>query len=240
MGFRRFYDRYYERDRQPNPAQEAYDRLRIAAVAGILAEARPPLLVIGSGTGRDFELASPRCPIVAIDLSYSALRIAPRTNATRVVADATNMPFRQGSFSTAVCSEVLEHIPDVRAAIRETRRVVCEDGLLAVTVPNWTSWFGLSRLLGQLLTGRELHASGQPYDDWKSLSKMRRELSPEFRIVGVRGVWYLPPMHFRGRGLPDAFVELLVRSFAPAEGLLERLLPSLGHILVLDCRPTQS
>lgn len=50
-------------------------------------------------------------------------------------ADATDLPFRDNYFDLVICSEVLEHIPDHRQAIREVVRVVRPGGQLAVSVP---------------------------------------------------------------------------------------------------------
>jgi SAM-dependent methyltransferase len=50
-------------------------------------------------------------------------------------ADLTQLPFPNGSFDGVVCGEVLEHIPDDAAAIRELRRVLRPGGVLVATVP---------------------------------------------------------------------------------------------------------
>jgi 2-polyprenyl-3-methyl-5-hydroxy-6-metoxy-1,4-benzoquinol methylase len=52
-------------------------------------------------------------------------------------ADVTRLPFADGFFDIVVCSEVLEHIPDNGAAIRELVRVVKPGGDLVVTVPRY-------------------------------------------------------------------------------------------------------
>lgn len=50
-------------------------------------------------------------------------------------ADATCLPFADNSLDKIICSEVLEHIPDYYAVLREITRVLKPGGLLAVTVP---------------------------------------------------------------------------------------------------------
>jgi SAM-dependent methyltransferase len=54
-----------------------------------------------------------------------------------VRGDALALPFRDGSFDRVIAAEVLEHIPDDRAAMRELARVVRPGGVLAVTVPRF-------------------------------------------------------------------------------------------------------
>ncbi|MEW5734662.1 MAG: methyltransferase domain-containing protein [Thermodesulfobacteriota bacterium] len=53
-----------------------------------------------------------------------------------VCADARDLPFPDASFDIAVCSEVLEHIPDDRRAASELYRVLAPGGRLGVSVPN--------------------------------------------------------------------------------------------------------
>ena len=50
-------------------------------------------------------------------------------------ADALRLPFADNSFDKVICSEVLEHIPDYRAALTEIRRVLKPGGLLCASVP---------------------------------------------------------------------------------------------------------
>jgi SAM-dependent methyltransferase len=51
--------------------------------------------------------------------------------------DATRLPFADASFDRVIAAEVLEHIPDDVAAIRELTRVLRPGGTMAVTVPAW-------------------------------------------------------------------------------------------------------
>jgi len=61
-----------------------------------------------------------------------------------VVADALYLPFVDDSFDQVVCSEVLEHIPDYRSALREIARVLRPGGVFAASVPRffpeWLCW----------------------------------------------------------------------------------------------------
>lgn len=52
-----------------------------------------------------------------------------------VQADATDLPFADGAFDLVVCSHVLEHIPDDRAAMQELARVTARDGFALIAVP---------------------------------------------------------------------------------------------------------
>jgi SAM-dependent methyltransferase len=52
-----------------------------------------------------------------------------------VAADLTALPFGDESFDLIVCSHVLEHVPDDRAAMRELHRVLRPGGVALVQTP---------------------------------------------------------------------------------------------------------
>ena len=51
------------------------------------------------------------------------------------VANALTLPFADNTFDKVICSEVLEHIPDYRAALVEIGRVLKPGGLFCASVP---------------------------------------------------------------------------------------------------------
>jgi ubiquinone/menaquinone biosynthesis C-methylase UbiE len=54
------------------------------------------------------------------------------------------LPFADATFDRIICAEVLEHVPDYPAMLREIHRVLKPGGLLAVSVPRfvpeWICW----------------------------------------------------------------------------------------------------
>ena len=60
-----------------------------------------------------------------------------------VVADLTDLPFDEGSFDVVICSHVLEHVPDDRAAMRELHRVLVPSGEALLLVPLSTDGGGM-------------------------------------------------------------------------------------------------
>ncbi len=52
-----------------------------------------------------------------------------------IVSDITAIPVEDASFDAVMCIEVLEHVPDPVAAIRELNRVLRPGGFLIITAP---------------------------------------------------------------------------------------------------------
>jgi ubiquinone/menaquinone biosynthesis C-methylase UbiE len=108
------------------------------------------VLDLGCGSGRHtVEACRWPCRVVGVDLSRQDLRVARYMladlqrrkiapgHADFVIADAEHLPFREGAFEKVICTEVLEHIGDDRAGVRELVRVLRPGGDIAVSVPSY-------------------------------------------------------------------------------------------------------
>lgn len=105
------------------------------------------VLEIGCGGGLICaELARRGATAMGIDPSREALEVArARTcqeglgaQCTFVPSSAEALPFADGSFSVLVCLDVLEHVQDLRATIREISRVLAPGGLFVFDTINRT------------------------------------------------------------------------------------------------------
>jgi ubiquinone/menaquinone biosynthesis C-methylase UbiE len=54
-----------------------------------------------------------------------------------LIANVTNLPFKDGCFEKIICSEVLEHIPEDKLAVKELLRVLSKDGVIGISVPHY-------------------------------------------------------------------------------------------------------
>jgi SAM-dependent methyltransferase len=70
--------------------------------------------------------ARPNLDYVSTDLARSRVMVR---------ADITGLPFPDEAFDVILCSHVLEHVPDDRAAMRELHRVLAPRGWALVMVP---------------------------------------------------------------------------------------------------------
>lgn len=108
------------------------------------------VLDLGCGQGRHaLEALRRGAQVIAADLDEGALADVEVMAAAMIEggevsaggglsvrhADALHLPFDDDAFDVVIVSEVLEHIPNDRAAIGEIHRVLRRGGLAAVTVP---------------------------------------------------------------------------------------------------------
>ena len=106
---------------------------------------------VGCGDGRHIVEAARRgCFAVGLDYDSGELRQArARIGSQRVdlvVGDAARLPFREGAFDAAICTETLEHLPDDASAIREIARLLRPGGTLLGAVPSHFTEFVFWRL----------------------------------------------------------------------------------------------
>jgi len=53
-----------------------------------------------------------------------------------IISDICSIPVPDASFDAVICTDVLEHVPNVNLALRELDRVVRPGGKILITVPN--------------------------------------------------------------------------------------------------------
>ena len=133
------YDKYASK----NPIERRLMEGFFTALDGALPAAAPrSILEVGVGEGEVAERVRSRYPdarFVAIDLPDPELAEAWRSRSVHgAFADIARLPFADGEFDLVMAIEVLEHVPDPPAALRELRRVATAD--LVLSVPREPIW----------------------------------------------------------------------------------------------------
>ncbi len=136
-----------------NPWSVYFDQSRSNCVVELLSHTEGSLLDIGCGSGFYLEILSreEREYWGALDLSHRKLNFArSNINCSSVIfvqGHATDLPFRDNSFDWILCSEVIEHLLDPHAALREINRV-CRNGALITTPTNTSLYRMFKKRLG--------------------------------------------------------------------------------------------
>ncbi|MEU7479845.1 methyltransferase domain-containing protein [Lentzea sp. NPDC042327] len=104
-----------------------------AARAALVPPAVPGAVLVDLGCGAG--LLAPhvrRYRHIGVDLSHEALRQAAERGVLPVRADVLAVPLPDGCADVVVAGEILEHVPDLPAAVAEACRVLRPGGLLVL------------------------------------------------------------------------------------------------------------
>lgn len=150
----------------------------------------PLILDIGCGTGAMAKDLQQYGNVIGCDLRHTALEYCRKRSLSELVqGDITNLPFQDHSFDLIVALDILEHVPDDAAALKELRRVLKPNGRLVVTVPAYQFLWGNHDLaLGHVrrYTARELKRKVKTANF--RVSKMSHALSLLFPVVALMRV----------------------------------------------------
>ncbi|MBI4212816.1 MAG: methyltransferase domain-containing protein [Chloroflexi bacterium] len=148
------------------------------------------ILDCGCGMGFMLRTLARLCSahLFGVELRHATIGTAQReltgTNARLTRASVFQLPFRDAVFDKIVMTEVLEHLEDQAAALREVSRVLRPGGTLALTVPNRDYPFWWDPLNKTLETVLHAHVSKDIWwlaGIWADHERLYRP--PELRLV---------------------------------------------------------
>ncbi len=156
--------------------------------------------ILDGGCGRGFYLRFIRhvcrAELVGVELELAYLRVAQKALAGEgrialVNGSLETLPFPAGYFDKAILSEVLEHVPDDVAVLREVARVLKPNGLIAITVPHANYPFWWDPINKTLETLFKTHVrQGVLAGIWANHVRLytREQLRQAVRLAGLEGV----------------------------------------------------
>jgi demethylmenaquinone methyltransferase/2-methoxy-6-polyprenyl-1,4-benzoquinol methylase len=191
--------------------------------------ARPRILDVGCGSGLKLaHLGNDDNLRIGCDIrSELYLRAHEHMRlVTFVQAEASQLPFYDGSFELVTCLSVIAELPDYKAAITDMARCVAEGGLLCVTVTN-------GPLLKKVYALAEFFG-GRIRESWWAYAEASSPIIadwPEkgYNIPALAGWCYvhLTPFLVRGR-----FILLRALPVSMLRALSRRLSPTHVHIWI--------
>ena len=110
-------------------------RILRAELEGLDVPAGARLLDAGCGSGQTLALLSAFGAATGVDPDAHSVALAVARGQSAIVGALPHLQFEDGTFEVCTCLDVLEHLADDRAALRELRRVTAADGALVVSVP---------------------------------------------------------------------------------------------------------
>ena len=100
------------------------------------------ILDIGCGTGEDLEMLNRYGTVYITDTDKRTLEMIPKDlYAAKRLGTAEDIDFPSAMFDVVVAFDVIEHIKDDKAAVKEIGRVLRNDGYFIFTVPAFQSFY---------------------------------------------------------------------------------------------------
>ena len=105
---------------------------------------RPRILDVGCGTGGNLTLLSQFGDAEGVDVSPEALEFCRQRGLKNVhLGAAEKLPFEDGTFDLVTALDVVEHLDDDVAGLREFRRVLRPEGRILLFVPTFMFLWGV-------------------------------------------------------------------------------------------------
>lgn len=135
-----FYDRMVQEKDWDETANNFETQRRLEIVFRLLADFDlngKTFLDGGSGGGHfSAKACSLGADVTSVDVGESLLdQVRAKCDSTTIIGDLMQLPFEDGSFDFVMSTEVIEHTPDPKVALKELARVVKPGGRILVTTP---------------------------------------------------------------------------------------------------------
>ena len=116
----------------------------VEAICRKVTDRRPKILDVGCGTGANLLMLSQYGDAEGVDVSEDALAFCRERGLDRVRLGAgEELPYEDGTFDLVTAFDVVEHMDDDLAGLREMRRVLRPGGRVFLFVPTFMFLWGL-------------------------------------------------------------------------------------------------
>lgn len=142
--------------------------------------------------------------IYAIDKSQRAIEFTKnryKNNLSSIklfLGQLENMPFPSNMFDFILCTEVLEHVPNINLTIKEVCRVLKPQGRVIFSFQNYLNPSMFVKLITERLTKKNWDAWGthnhpKGHEHYLTYFKVRKDLlqNKNMKIITIRGADYL-------------------------------------------------
>jgi SAM-dependent methyltransferase len=156
-----FYDSYYKE-------KGIYDKSDYKITDGLDVEDKR-ILSLGCGTCEDIYYLLEKNEVWGLDSSPNSVKTARELGVKAEVANLEdNLRLPDEYFDIVVCKDLLEHLLKPENLLREIHRVLKNDGVLVLNVPNQFYWrFRLSILFGgNLIWKTFFHDHTKHFEEW--------------------------------------------------------------------------
>ena len=116
----------------------------VEKISATLKQPNPRILDVGCGTGANLKMLSAYGKAEGVDISSQAVEFCHERGLDSVrLGAAEHLPYENDSFALVTALDVIEHLDDDVAGLREMRRVLRHDGRLLLFVPAFMFLWGV-------------------------------------------------------------------------------------------------
>ena len=116
----------------------------VARIVASLSQPRPQILDIGCGTGANLEMLAEFGAAQGVDVSTEALAFCRTRGLDQVrQGEAEKLPYENSTFDLVTALDVVEHLDDDLAGLKEMKRVLRPDGRALLFVPAFMFLWGV-------------------------------------------------------------------------------------------------
>lgn len=201
------------------------------------------VLDVGCGIGYQVpEILRSVRTYIGLDLSNKSVSYFRRhfygENVMLIMADAENLPFREGVVNVILIIDTLTNLSKPNKALEEVKRVAKDKGRILISVPNLWNPHGLIGSLTKKIRKKQALTRFNYIHNWFNPLLITRLVQKQgLKVVRTRGSFFLPPF-FDGKIFLLPPLKVLVVIYERFERILSRLpfMNKLGYHILLLCR----